>query len=55
MQDQYLQQYDHKLSFDDILEEKVIQDKRSMNVCFGYKEFMRPDFFQGPTYIIFKE
>ncbi len=26
-----------------------------MNVCFGYKEFMRPDFFQGPTYIIFKE
>ena len=26
-----------------------------MNVCISYKEFMRPDFFQGPTYIIFKE
>jgi hypothetical protein len=24
MQDQYLQQYDHKLSFDDVHEEKVI-------------------------------
>jgi len=26
-----------------------------MNVCLPYKEYARPDFFQGPTYIIFKE
>jgi hypothetical protein len=43
------------MSLDDILEEKVIQDKRLMNICLGYKEYPKPDFFQGPTYIIFKE
>ena len=26
-----------------------------MNICIGYKEYPKPDFFQGPTYIIFKE
>lgn len=26
-----------------------------MNVIFGYKDYMLPDFFQGPSYILFKE
>lgn len=26
-----------------------------MNICIGYKEYPQPGFFQGPTYIIFKE
>ena len=49
------QQESKKLNSDDFLEEKVIQDKRSMNLCITYKEFARPEFFQGPTYVLFKE
>lgn len=26
-----------------------------MNVCFGYKDYKIPDFFQGPSFILFKE
>lgn len=26
-----------------------------MNVLFRYKDYMIPDFFQGPTYIIYRE
>jgi hypothetical protein len=33
----------------------VIQDKRQMNICFGYKEYPQPGFFQGPTFVIYKE
>jgi len=33
----------------------VIQDKRQMNICFGYKEYPQPGFFQGPTFVFYKE
>ena len=52
---QFLQQYEHRQSLDEIFEEKVIQDKRSMNVCFNYKEYPFPEFFQAPQFVMFKD
>jgi hypothetical protein len=52
---QYLTKYDHRNSLEEIFEEKVIQDKRPMNVLYGYKEYPKPEFFQGPQFVIYKE
>lgn len=39
---------------DEAFEEKYIQDKRSMQSCFDYKDFVRPEFFQGPQYVTYR-
>ena len=39
---------------EEAFEEKIIQDKRSMQSCFAYKDFVRPEFFQGPQFVTFR-
>lgn len=59
-EDMYLTYYNPSqiqpdLADEDIFQEKIIQDKRSMQNMIEYKDFVRPEFYQGPQFVVYRQ